>query len=315
MSPKIARFEGVTDAYSKERFEVNFRVTSNCNLCCHYCTQHRKSGYSTLSNLLSVVKFVEQIPHTNILIYLHGGEPTLHPAFLQFVQQLLLAEKKIDVSIQTNLTCSLEQLQILLKLHIPKDSCLSITPSFHVGYTEYNSFVQKVRLIHKAGCLTVCKVMLDAECIKESLNAYTTLRSEDFNVRPIFVVDYTGSHSEIFFQLYPELRDCLEEEDEEFYIEYIDGTSKRVTYDDIITNKITNFRGMLCRAGANHILIDHNGSLYFCHAHWRSSSSGWGNLYTGSNDICSITQNLRPTMCLWKNCSCGLALPKEIRNA
>lgn len=85
---------------------VRFFLFYGCNLRCRMCGQWGDLGVSDLGqikNFLSIEKLKEltvELAVSKPEIYIWGGEPTLHPNFIEFLQEL--KKKKLLVTINTN---------------------------------------------------------------------------------------------------------------------------------------------------------------------------------------------------------------------
>lgn len=85
---------------------VRFFLFYGCNLRCFMCGQWGEKGTSEITetkNFLTLEKLkhlADEIAPHNSEIYLWGGEPTLHPNFLDFIAYL--KNKKLTVTINTN---------------------------------------------------------------------------------------------------------------------------------------------------------------------------------------------------------------------
>lgn len=82
---------------------ANILLTSLCNRACPYCfaaTEMTASSarFMNWENLVYIVDFFEASHHRNVSLL--GGEPTIHPQFVDFV--LYLLERNFDVTVFTN---------------------------------------------------------------------------------------------------------------------------------------------------------------------------------------------------------------------
>ena len=82
----------------------NILLTSLCNRSCPYCfaetemTAATASRFLTWENLIYIVDFLEASNHRSVSLL--GGEPTIHPNFVDFV--LYLLERNFTVTVFTN---------------------------------------------------------------------------------------------------------------------------------------------------------------------------------------------------------------------
>jgi len=79
---------------------IVFNITSACNLNCKYCNQLRKDKVFSYSKE-KLIDLANQFKDLGVeLVVLTGGEPTIHPNFLEFSKKLL--EYGIEVNFVTN---------------------------------------------------------------------------------------------------------------------------------------------------------------------------------------------------------------------
>ena len=83
---------------------ANVLLTSLCNRSCPYCFAETAmetatdSRFLTWENLIYIADFLESSEHRSVSLL--GGEPTIHPKFVDFV--LYLLERNFDVTVFTN---------------------------------------------------------------------------------------------------------------------------------------------------------------------------------------------------------------------
>lgn len=142
---KILRF-GLMKRF-RSGIRVHFILTFACNFDCYYCTWRGGGGYPK-SDIMRFDKWKEIIDNFPLKIQevtLTGGEPMLHPDFVQIVKYLL--SKGIYVSIWTNLS-------LLTGLELPKThrlrfdasrhSLIRKLPFYDKEYKDYNLSINDV---------------------------------------------------------------------------------------------------------------------------------------------------------------------------
>ncbi|KHE90877.1 MAG: radical SAM protein [Candidatus Scalindua rubra] len=95
--------------YSLPPTTVSFNLTFLCNLRCKMCGQYGETGTyndmdaSTLKKMLSLdelKRVIDEISFAKPGIYIWGGEPFLHPNFIEFVEYI--KKKKLNCVVNTN---------------------------------------------------------------------------------------------------------------------------------------------------------------------------------------------------------------------
>ena len=83
-----------------QEIQITLRITESCNRNCSYCHWNKGDHYKTES-ILEILEFISQeFKSESILIYLHGGEPTLHPDFSLILKKI--KEYNFELEVQTN---------------------------------------------------------------------------------------------------------------------------------------------------------------------------------------------------------------------
>ena len=132
---------------------LKLRLTNRCNQFCHYCPYRNNSeSFLKWEQLKKMLDFVEMLNNDYFYIYLHGGEPTLHPDFIEFVHKLngILARKNVDYFIyfDTNLTMSVSTLNALFRnVDAPK---FKINCTYHIKQClQFNDFLDKYLMLDR----------------------------------------------------------------------------------------------------------------------------------------------------------------------
>ncbi|WP_412470007.1 radical SAM protein [Oceanospirillum sp. RT-1-3] len=120
---------------------INWEMVSHCQFDCSYCYYRpftSDTNYTTLSKIvLKKLKAIEE----DFIINLIGGEPTLHPNFLEIIEELIKIEKLREIRIVTNFV---KPENFWSK--IPKNNKIKITASFHPEYPN-KDFVKKADIL------------------------------------------------------------------------------------------------------------------------------------------------------------------------
>ena len=96
--------------------QTKFIITDNCNYKCEYCPSHLEKPikFTSIDKLLKITAFIkmlhEEYPRE---VSLFGGEPTIHPQFLDIMDACTFAYRLL---LTTNLSCSLDKLEQIIKI-------------------------------------------------------------------------------------------------------------------------------------------------------------------------------------------------------
>lgn len=138
------------ESNNSDTLKVIWPLTTACTYACEYCPKELHTGTSEETDLLEFQKFLKMFSDRNIVITLTGGEPTIHPQFLEIAQ--LLRELNIKTIVDTNLSRSLrfyEEAGPLID-----NWCVTLHPSEHVFD------LAKITTLSQAS-FTVVYVMMD----------------------------------------------------------------------------------------------------------------------------------------------------------
>lgn len=127
----------IVEIGSGSPLNINWEMVSHCQYDCTYCYYRpftSDTNYTTLSKIvLKKLKSIEE----DFIINLIGGEPTLHPNFIEIIEELVLIKNLKEIRIVTNFV---KPESFWLKL--PKSEKIKVTASFHPEYPNKN-FVDK----------------------------------------------------------------------------------------------------------------------------------------------------------------------------
>ena len=135
------------DVSGCNEIQVTLRITEVCNRKCQYCHWNKGKHYKTESILEILDVISKQFKNDPVLIYLHGGEPTLHPDLLKILKRI--KELNFKLELQTNfdnykiLFESLKYIDLLnLSFHYPnnfnlfKQKILNIKDSVNINCVD-----------------------------------------------------------------------------------------------------------------------------------------------------------------------------------
>lgn len=154
---------------------ISVCLTTQCNYNCQYCisTQIQQKTYIDINKLLYFIDCLQK--RINILqINIEGdGEPTLHPQFFDFCQQLKL--RNIKAILHTNFSqpilfyqkcIKLENIQLVLTWHSTDNN------KFNKQF-----FLKLNQCIKEKLCINLIKIAFEPSNVKASLFAYKVCNS------------------------------------------------------------------------------------------------------------------------------------------
>ncbi|MEI0518275.1 radical SAM protein, partial [Brachyspira murdochii] len=133
-------------------FHINLSLSEYCNYQCSYCAAQVPPANKN-SIFLSYEKIIETLNRFFIFdadeyfIVLVGGEPTIHPNFLDIVKYINNINKKIYLYIITNATRNVDYFRILF--NNANNIKLILKISIHLEYTKFDHIKEIIILYNK----------------------------------------------------------------------------------------------------------------------------------------------------------------------
>lgn len=134
---------------------ILWNITDKCNYKCNYCN----AGNYIASNIDDIIQQLNELKGNNI-VFLFGGEPTLHPQFNYILNSL-----KIPVGFYTNLHKDVSYLT-----NISKIIC-----SFHNSFDTPINFSKKLQKLNEKGLSFSINVMLENDNMQTIYSYYKEL--------------------------------------------------------------------------------------------------------------------------------------------
>jgi sulfatase maturation enzyme AslB (radical SAM superfamily) len=291
-------FHRYNDPQRNDGLSLKIRLTNRCNFKCHYCFYRDNS--SEFADLKRVIEFFKAMKdsYPYFYIYLHGGEPTLHPYFLSFIYELQDVLKGRDhfLYFDTNFSKPESFWDQFCDMVDPDKTKVNCT--LHIDQNDIDRFTQK---FDELKCTKQLNIMVESSTFDQCRDIFDSLNPE-WNVvpKPIFngidELEYTNQQRRFF---------------------YDHDTTRQFCFDDKIfsLNQIelegrNNFYGWKCEYGKKNIVIDVNGDMYYCVAHQLSIGKPFMNL--NKNEIGKYFEIHKPSICLFQKCSaCDLRIHKN----
>lgn len=222
---------------------VTLMVTENCNFRCEYCDVvdfDKPHRFIEWTDFLKTIDFIDfQNPRPNLVFRFFGGEPILHPKFVEMCHELrnhFQDRRNLDILLTTNLSKPYTEIE-----RIP--DFVTVVPSLHTDWvTNYDEWFTKVLRLHARGMLHHTLLMLkddNHDIIKDLYIRYSS--TVPIIIVPIDEYMHTPEYEQ-FKQEFP----C--EVDDSEYEAFFDKES--------VTNGT-----LMCSSG---VFIDEDGNLFDC---------------------------------------------------
>lgn len=270
---------------------VSWNMNTTCNYRCSYCTQRFLDDRGRWAR--DVPRFIEAflgLPG-QWEVKLSGGEPFVHPGFLEVVAAL--AARGFRVGVVTNFSADEATLAAFLDAAGAQLSMLSA--SLHLEYVAFDpkasrslaDFIQRARFV-KARLPAGASLCVTCVATRDNLPRMPALRA-------------TFDEAGIVFKAQPEKqgRDVIAYTPHE-----------RSLLDELGGHNLTghiapDFGGQPCWAGARYFIVDDRGNAFRCYPARRYRVEHMGNLLDGSFRLAS-----GPSSCLYRYCNCTVPIAR-----
>lgn len=308
-------------ARKKDSISINWTFTEYCNYDCSYCfyrASSNKKGYKFvgLDSLKIAADNICKLTNSRVDIILTGGEPTMHPDFIPFIEYILDKNKmnNIKINIITNMSRNLSFFKELAEILSEYPNRVSINASLHYEYANIDDFVERVKYTASCGINTNVLLLAHPLYMEDIKKVYLELKGIVGKflsvvvkiVRDRDVIDSRYKDEDINW-----IREQygIEKEKKHIKILYVDSPSKAVKHVEISPSDMTayginRFINYLCHAGRQEIGIDFCGNIVpaVC---FRSSACRWNpfinhNIFIYNQEI---TYNY-PAICPFEYCRC-----------
>lgn len=265
--------------------KVNWELTPHCNYKCSYCFGNagmKNSSFSTLDQLKNVVDKLMSLNKKYYNILLIGGEPTIHPQFLNLLKYFNSLDKNISMIIVSNGSRPISYFEELFNSISNKELLLNI--SVHLEHADLEHIKDIIKLGNKFNKFIVLSFMIHPEKMDKAekfLNEFTNLRNEAY-----FDISFRELRE-------PPMFDRNDKRYTEYHYKWIDNARKlwanvvkkskvkpikynsgipefgynikngneiinnlKIDYGISIRNNLKNFKGFYCLSGSNFIYIN-----------------------------------------------------------
>lgn len=267
--------------YNFNQYYYILIFTNNyCNYKCSYC-YNRKNNNNHNIDFNALDKYIEIIKlyiNRKIILTFIGGEPTLHPNFIDYCNKKV--KDKIKVEILTNLSQPLFFFNQL-------NTDVHITATYHAQYANMELFIEKCIKLNNVKDIII---MYDPFNIKKSIECFdriTKIISYGRNIELNYIDGYLYSDQQInLFNHY-----------KSHTITYnIDGEYKQ--FNEIAKYNRQSFKGWLCNAGKDTQYIHCDGKIYFCESYYSENMLPYTSIYAKKINFIN-----HPIICKCNNCA------------
>ncbi|KIG15075.1 putative Fe-S oxidoreductase [Enhygromyxa salina] len=275
------------------RGAISWNMNTSCNYRCSYCTQRfiddRGRWAADLPRFMAAFAALPGAWE----IKLSGGEPFVHPGFLEAVAGL--AKLDFVVSVVTNLSASQAKLADFMQAVGPQLGVLSC--SLHLEYVDIDdrpdqrdtlsAFIDRCSFArdHAPAGASVC-----VTCVATRANLAALPR-----LRERFAA------AGLTFKIQPEKQDRE-------VIAYTPGERQALVQlgGHNLTGSIApDYAGQPCWAGARYFVVDDRGEAYRCYPARRYRTERLGNLLDGSFTLAPL-----PAPCRYRYCNCTVPIAR-----
>lgn len=143
-------------------------VTDKCNYDCRYCNLHTPKVKFNSIDFEKLEAFFAS-DHKLDLVYIYGGEPTIHPEFFKLLE---IIPKNLPISLQTNLSASVKKIEKILNSRDNIEICVS----YHHDFVKFSPFLKKLKLINDYKKMGAVSIMWQDRYDKEIYAVYKKVK-------------------------------------------------------------------------------------------------------------------------------------------
>jgi len=268
---------------------LEFFITNKCNYKCEYCysgfsPDSKNADNKTIDSFINLVQSLKP----NARIKLIGGEPVIHPRFVEIA--CLIMKNNHDLKIGTNFSLPNKHFEKIIDA-AGSDSKMHLTISLHLSQIEnYSDFIQKIIDLKKyAGRVWV------------TFNVVSVLLEDKFDLLVNIRNELITNNINMTFQR-------LKTEDGGFY-KYSEKIENYLSeqFSERKATKIESLNpyGILCKTGCKFVRIDVDGNVYRCY-NYQEKLFSLGNI----NDEFRVFKRSMP--CLSNKCTCLLPVSWDL---
>lgn len=304
---------------SSETFFITWTLHNLCNFRCSYCPPNLNNGSTKNVSLEKVKHFFNnlrnQIEGKKFIFAFSGGEPTVHPEFIDIIK--FLSFHGCEICLTTNGSRGIEW----WKKAEPYIDHLVI--SYHPNWTKLDKLRENIEFLTQTCWVNLDLMMVPSHwneilAVGENFKKYKNIAvtylpiQQNFGVDSLGLINYTNEQIEFlknppnywaeFKPSKKKLLKCRGFFGRGFKYMSIQDDAKEIVrqldYKYIIANDYNRFKGYECDLGQEGLIVELNGDIYYAYCHV-------GGCIGNINDL-SITINHTPTICDKEICSCSV---------
>ena len=264
---------------------VSWNVNDTCNYRCSYCTQRFMPVRSfRLEEVERAVEAFSRLPG-RWEIKMSGGEPFQQPSIVALAAGLVA--RGHVVSVQTNFSAPVDRLRAFLEA--TRGGLYVFSASLHLEYTSETEVLERYEIVRPYEALgvrfNVTSVGTPSRLIelRDRVAPFFERHGISFKVQPEKVGGYVRNYTT----------------EERAILEALGGHNR--------TGNIENdFRGRLCRAGMQYLVVQSSGDAFRCYPARRVGGryARCGSLWTGFE----LLNRARP--CPYTYCNCTVPIER-----
>jgi MoaA/NifB/PqqE/SkfB family radical SAM enzyme len=258
-------------------FNTNWLLGRYCNYSCSYCWSYantKKKDHRPFEIISSAINNIfyqaKERGYNEFSFSFSGGEPTLHPNFLDILQYL-----NTDGTI-INITSNCSKSESWFNNMVTFKNISSFTASFHPQSANEYEFRKKLEIIRKSGIRLLINVVMQHDNFDEMKDYAKIFYEDGYSVQPKIEIEYIDGKTiekpytkdQIDF-----IKNGLKEKSDENYMYRLidkNGIIHKVdNVERLIGLNFNRFKDWYCEAGYRSIIIHEPSGLvkrhYLCH--------------------------------------------------
>ena len=293
---------------SPKKLKVIWQITTACTYKCSYCPTELNQGKSHQINLDELQTFLDKIKDRNPVFSFTGGEPTVHPQYLDILREL--KKRNFSVISDSNLSRTVRFYEEATQL--VDNWNVTLHPS------EHTLDLDKIKAISHSS-YAVVYLMADPRHWELSMSWFEELkkilRIKIIILKPLnnwsnsgwFYHDYTQEQLDFYENTAPILNFTQEEvkqglikyswlQDQGSTIMWNDGSVDKLDPDQLMKNDLNKFQGWDCEVGSEVIVINPTSNI---------SLGTCGTRHLGNWNNFTIDMLEQSFLCPREYCHCG----------
>ena len=265
------------------RKTVEWQVCGVCNYDCSYCIQSPKTrvGHPSPDEVASFLDFFERLPGT-WEVKMTGGEPFAFDGFLARIVPGLVERTRHTVSVLTNLSAPVAQLERFAGL--TRGRLGIVSASLHLEHVDVAPFVEKARRLREA-MDPAASLVVNSVLAPGRLDQVAAARD---------AVEGAG------LRFFPQIMKLgggtfAYDDADRPRVERLVGLSPNPK----TANVAPSYRGRLCHTGVDYFVLTQRGDAWRCRTARRHDEGFLGNVHAGAFALSS-----EPTPCAYDICPC-----------